>query len=154
MRLSLHTPMWTCRPTWMRSFRLSHRSCPVIATLRSAAGWRRQPGLYGARNASRLPGLQRPRPRRVASRVHRCSNADSRPCGPTSPDGFCRCVEDDGWFFDTELLVLAERSGLRIHEVPVDWVDDPDTRVDVVATGRQTSRAFGEYSGTLAISTT
>ncbi|MCV7133936.1 bifunctional glycosyltransferase family 2/GtrA family protein [Mycobacterium hodleri] len=43
-------------------------------------------------------------------------------------------VEDTGWFFDTELLVLAERSGLRIHEVPVDWVDDPDSRVDVVAT--------------------
>ena len=45
-------------------------------------------------------------------------------------------VEDDGWFFDTELLVAAERSGLRIHEVPVDWVDDPDTRVDVVATAK------------------
>ena len=43
-------------------------------------------------------------------------------------------VEDDGWFFDTELLVLAERNGLRIHEVPVDWVDDPDSRVDVVPT--------------------
>ena len=43
-------------------------------------------------------------------------------------------VEDTGWFFDTELLVLAERSGLRIHEVPVDWIDDPDSRVDVVAT--------------------
>ncbi len=43
-------------------------------------------------------------------------------------------VSDDGWFFDSELLVLAERSGLRIHEVPVDWVDDPDSRVDVVAT--------------------
>ena len=43
-------------------------------------------------------------------------------------------VEDTAWFFDTELLVLAERSGLRIHEVPVDWVDDPDSRVDVVAT--------------------
>ncbi|CAO5156650.1 dolichyl-phosphate beta-glucosyltransferase [Frankia sp. AiPs1] len=43
-------------------------------------------------------------------------------------------VEDTGWFFDTELLVLAERSGMRIHEVPVDWVDDPDSRVDVVAT--------------------
>jgi putative flippase GtrA len=40
-------------------------------------------------------------------------------------------VEDDGWFFDTELLVLAERSGLRIHELPVDWVDDPDSRVDI-----------------------
>ncbi|WP_138758708.1 bifunctional glycosyltransferase family 2/GtrA family protein [Modestobacter altitudinis] len=45
-------------------------------------------------------------------------------------------VEDTGWFFDTELLVLAERSGLRVHEVPVDWVDDPDSRVDIVATAR------------------
>ena len=43
-------------------------------------------------------------------------------------------VEDTGWFFDTELLVLAERRGLRIHEVPVDWVDDPDSRVAVAAT--------------------
>src|SRR3954447_5132012 len=43
-------------------------------------------------------------------------------------------VRDDAWFFDTELLMLAQRSGLRIHEVPVDWVDDPDTRVDVVRT--------------------
>jgi putative flippase GtrA len=45
-------------------------------------------------------------------------------------------VEDTGWFFDTELLVLAERSGLRIHEVPVDWIDDPDSRVDVLATAK------------------
>jgi putative flippase GtrA len=43
-------------------------------------------------------------------------------------------VKDQGWFFDTELLVLAERSGLRIHEVPVDWVDDPQSTVDVAAT--------------------
>ena len=43
-------------------------------------------------------------------------------------------IEDDEWFFDTELLILAERSGLRIHEVPVDWTDDPDSRVDIVAT--------------------
>jgi putative flippase GtrA len=43
-------------------------------------------------------------------------------------------VEDTGWFFDTELLVLAERRGLRIHEVPVDWTDDPDSRVDLVST--------------------
>src|ERR1700759_4092367 len=35
-------------------------------------------------------------------------------------------VEDQAWFFDTELLVLADRSGLRSLEVPVDWVDDPD----------------------------
>jgi putative flippase GtrA len=43
-------------------------------------------------------------------------------------------VQDRAWFFDTELLVLAERSGLRIHEVPVDWTDDPDSRVDIVST--------------------
>src|SRR4051794_23355981 len=43
-------------------------------------------------------------------------------------------VEDDGWFFDTELLILAERAGLRIHEIPVDWVDDPDSSVDIVRT--------------------
>jgi putative flippase GtrA len=45
-------------------------------------------------------------------------------------------VEDNGWFFDTELLILAERSGMRIHEVPVDWVDDPDSRVDLVSTAK------------------
>jgi putative flippase GtrA len=43
-------------------------------------------------------------------------------------------VRDSGWFFDTELLVLAERAGLRIHEVPVDWVEDPDSRVDILPT--------------------
>jgi glycosyltransferase involved in cell wall biosynthesis len=43
-------------------------------------------------------------------------------------------VENRNWFFDTELLVLAERAGLRIHEVPVDWVDDPDSRVRIAAT--------------------
>ena len=40
-------------------------------------------------------------------------------------------VADDSWFFDTELLLLAEHNGLRVHEVPVDWVEDVDTRVRV-----------------------
>jgi glycosyltransferase involved in cell wall biosynthesis len=51
-------------------------------------------------------------------------------------------VEDQAWFFDTELLVLAERSGLRIHEVPVDWVDDPDSRVDIVSTAVEDLRGI------------
>jgi glycosyltransferase involved in cell wall biosynthesis len=52
-------------------------------------------------------------------------------------------VRDDGWFFDTELLVLAQRRGLRIHEVPVDWVDDPDSRVDIVHTALTDLRGVG-----------
>jgi len=52
-------------------------------------------------------------------------------------------VTDTGWFFDTELLVLAERSGLRTHEVPVDWVDDPDSRVDIVATAAADLKGIG-----------
>lgn len=43
-------------------------------------------------------------------------------------------VRDRAWFFDTELLVQAERAGLRIYEVPVDWVDDPDSRVEILST--------------------
>lgn len=43
-------------------------------------------------------------------------------------------IEDDEWFFDTELLLLAQHNGMRIHEVPVEWIDDPDSRVDIVQT--------------------
>jgi hypothetical protein len=43
-------------------------------------------------------------------------------------------VDDDAWFFDTELLVTAERLGMRVSEIPVEWVDDPDSRVHIVST--------------------
>jgi glycosyltransferase involved in cell wall biosynthesis len=43
-------------------------------------------------------------------------------------------VRDESWFFDTELLLVAEYNGLRTHEVPVDWVEDVDTRVHVAKT--------------------
>jgi glycosyltransferase involved in cell wall biosynthesis len=59
-------------------------------------------------------------------------------------------VEDQSWFFDTELLVLAERSGLRIHEVPVDWVDDPDSRVDIVRTALDDLRGVVRLGGELS----
>jgi glycosyltransferase involved in cell wall biosynthesis len=51
-------------------------------------------------------------------------------------------VEDDSWFFDTELLVLAWRRGLRIHEVPVRWVEDDDSRVHIVNTARDDLRGI------------
>jgi putative flippase GtrA len=62
-------------------------------------------------------------------------------------------VQDTGWFFDTELLILAERSGLRIHEVPVDWVDDPDSRVDIVSTAKADLHGVARVGRALATGT-
>lgn len=50
-------------------------------------------------------------------------------------------VKDQGWFFDTELLLRAEQKGYDIYEVPVAWVDDPDSRVNIVQT------AWGDLKG-------
>jgi putative flippase GtrA len=55
-------------------------------------------------------------------------------------------VEDQDWFFDTELLVKAQRAGLRVHEVPVDWVEDPDSRVDIVPTALEDLRGIWRLS--------
>jgi putative flippase GtrA len=55
-------------------------------------------------------------------------------------------VEDQAWFFDTELIVQAQRAGLRIHEVPVDWVEDPDTRVQIVPTAAEDLRGVWRLS--------
>ncbi|WP_030707912.1 bifunctional glycosyltransferase family 2/GtrA family protein [Streptomyces sp. NRRL F-2580] len=60
-------------------------------------------------------------------------------------------VEDTGWFFDTELLVLADRAGLRIHEVPVDWVDDPDSTVHIVRTATEDLKGVWRVGRALAV---
>ena len=49
-------------------------------------------------------------------------------------------VKDEAWFFDTELLILAQRAGMRVHEVPVDWTDDPDSRVAIMRTAMEDLR--------------
>ncbi len=65
-------------------------------------------------------------------------------------------TQDTGWFFDTELLILAQQAGLRIHEVPVDWIDDSDSRVNVIATILADLRGiarlgFGLLRGSIAV---
>jgi glycosyltransferase involved in cell wall biosynthesis len=43
-------------------------------------------------------------------------------------------LKDNEWFFDTELLTIAEKKGLKIHEIPVTWVEDTDSRVNIIDT--------------------
>jgi glycosyltransferase involved in cell wall biosynthesis len=71
----------------------------------------------------------------------RCRFSDAQ-CGfkamrRDAVDALLSQIEDQAWFFDTELLIQAERNGLRIHEVSVDWIDDPDSRVRIVSTARE-----------------
>jgi glycosyltransferase involved in cell wall biosynthesis len=54
-------------------------------------------------------------------------------------------VRDNGWFLDSELLILAEKKGFRIKDIPVHWTDDPDTRVRVIRT------AWGDLKGLLRL---
>ncbi|MBV8931736.1 MAG: bifunctional glycosyltransferase family 2/GtrA family protein [Kutzneria sp.] len=89
--------------------------------------------------------------------ISRCYNAMIRIChGAKFSDAQCGFkaartdvvrsllphVTDDSWFFDTELLLLAEHNGLRVHEVPVDWIEDIDTRVNVVQTATEDIRGL------------
>lgn len=43
-------------------------------------------------------------------------------------------VKDKEWFFDTELLLIAEKNGFKIKEVPVQWQENPDTKVNFIKT--------------------
>ncbi len=61
--------------------------------------------------------------------------------------GLLPLTRDGSWFFDTELLILAERAGLRIHEIPVDWTDDSDSRVNVRATALADIRGILRLGG-------
>lgn len=60
-------------------------------------------------------------------------------------------VGDNGFFFDTELLLLAEYNGLRVHEVPVDWVEDVDTRVNIRRTVSADLRGVARVAHAIAV---
>ena len=54
-------------------------------------------------------------------------------------------VKNDNWFFDTELLMLAEKNGYPIAEIPITWVDDPSSKVNIMRT------AFEDIKGLLRL---
>lgn len=54
-------------------------------------------------------------------------------------------TRDLGWFLDSEILIIAEKRGYKIKDVPVRWTDDPDTRVKVIKT------AWGDIKGLLRL---
>jgi glycosyltransferase involved in cell wall biosynthesis len=56
-------------------------------------------------------------------------------------------VENRSWFFDTELLMLAQHAGLRIVEIPVDWDDDADSRVKIIPTAMEDLRGVWRLMG-------
>ena len=51
-------------------------------------------------------------------------------------------VRNNNWFFDTELLIIASKLGFKINEVPVEWVEDPDSRVKVFKTAWEDVRGL------------
>ncbi|MEV0617364.1 glycosyltransferase [Nonomuraea sp. NPDC050404] len=59
-------------------------------------------------------------------------------------------IKDDSWFFDTELLLLAEHNGLRVHEVPVDWIEDADSRVQVLRTAIDDLKGLARVAWSMA----
>lgn len=50
-------------------------------------------------------------------------------------------IIDTKWFFDSELLIVAEKAGYRIREIPIVWRDDPASTVKVAKT------AWGDIEG-------
>ena len=128
---------WTSthrRRTWRASCRSSLRSVgaqrardrhPPRAPRACAAGSRSASCSLAVTTRSSTP---------ASTRASAMRSAASKRCAPTWRDSSCPLVQDDGWFFDTELLLLAERNGMRIHEVPVDWIEDLDSRVELLPT--------------------
>ena len=126
-------PTWmsTWPPGWTRCSHWSPRSSRDTAMSPSVPGSDPVPMWSGVPDVSSYPGPTTCCcvPRSGASAP--MPSAASRPCAGHAAAELLPLVEDDEWFFDTEVLVTAQRIGLRIHEVPVDWVDDVDSRVAV-----------------------
>lgn len=51
-------------------------------------------------------------------------------------------IENNNWFFDTELLIIASKRGYRIKSVPVKWDDDPTSTVNITSTAMEDIRGL------------
>lgn len=71
----------------------------------------------------------------------------------TTADQLLPQVRDQGWFFDTELLLVAQRQGLRIEEIPVRWVDDPHSSVRIIPTAVADLRGVARMARARRLST-
>ena len=72
---------------------------------------------------------------------HQARFADAQ-CGfkaisHTAAQALIPLVENQEWFFDTELLLLAQKRDYKIKEIPVRWVEDPDSRVNIRKTAME-----------------
>jgi putative flippase GtrA len=114
---------------------------PLVAPLLTghsdvAIGTRLAPGAHVVRGARREIIS---RSYNLLLRIALANSCSDAQCGfkalrREAVDALLPLVDDQAWFFDTEVLIAAQRLGLRIHEVPVDWVDDLDSRVAVTRT--------------------
>ena len=59
-----------------------------------------------------------------------------------SAEALVPVIENNHWFFDTELLIIAEKRGFRVKDVPVRWNEDPDSRVKIVGTALEDLRGL------------
>ena len=133
-RMSSRTWMWTCQRDSMRSPRSSQRS------------WRRVATSPGVPRLSRESRTERSFKREFISRTYnriirlsmgthfRDAQCGFKAMSRAAADVLLPHIADNGWFFDTELLVIAEKRRFRWKEIPVAWEEDPDTRVKVVKT--------------------
>ena len=142
------SPTWTStsRPGWRRCCRWSRRWSPATATWRSGRGWRT------ARGSSAGPSASSSRAPTTASSTSPCGpasatpSAASRRAAPRPSRRCCRGSRTRPGSSTPSCWPLAERAGLRIHEVPVDWVDDPDSSVAIVRTAVDDLRGIARLS--------
>ncbi|KAA8820358.1 glycosyl transferase [Bifidobacterium rousetti] len=59
-------------------------------------------------------------------------------------------IQDNEWFFDTEMLLLAQATGMRMYEFPVRWVEDPGSTVNIPDTVKKDLKGMWRMNGTLS----